>query len=317
MKITELRKHRKNFLYALYIVIGIWIAVGTVTVYIQLQDYSEGYNNLILLLSGLVLSFFTSFILISYEKLRQRLFKHQIFLEGEVNQKTKLLLQKEKLAGIGELAARIAHDIRNPLSILQNSFEIMHLKHPNLVDSVDHVRITKSINRISHQIDDVLVHVREANMKFEKEIINELILKTIEKITIPKTVDLKISGKYVVIECDEVKLEAVFNNLILNALEAIDYKGKILIRVTEKNRQVVIEVEDSGHELDPEILDRMFEPLFTTKQRGTGLGLVSCKKIIESHHGKISVKSNPTIFTITLPIEQSVRAKVELQNQNQ
>jgi signal transduction histidine kinase len=121
----------------------------------------------------------------------------------------------------------------------------------------------------------------------------------------PKTVDFKMSVSDIHLECDRIKIEAVFTNLFLNAIQAIDGVGTIWIRAIEKDKNVIIEIEDSGPEIEEEILKKMFTPLFTTKQHGTGLGLVSCKNTIEQHHGTISVKTKPTIFTITLPTTQN------------
>ena len=98
------------------------------------------------------------------------------------------------------------------------------------------------------------------------------------------------------------QIQVVFSNLILNAIQAIDKDdGRILIRTFESEKDFVIEFEDSGSGIIPDNVSRIFDPLFTTKQTGTGLGLVICKTIIEQHGGIITVKTSPTIFTITLP----------------
>ena len=93
--------------------------------------------------------------------------------------------------------------------------------------------------------------------------------------------------------------------MITNAIEAIESKGKIDIRLIDKNDYVIIDIEDSGPGIPENILPKIFDPLFTTKQSGTGLGLPSCKNIIQQHSGIIMVKTNPTIFTIKLPKDSS------------
>jgi len=96
-------------------------------------------------------------------------------------------------------------------------------------------------------------------------------------------------------------LGIALNNIILNGIQAIVSTGTIIISVEENNDEIVIQVEDSGEPIPKEDLDHIFEPLFTTKQHGTGLGLSSVKSIIEAHGGTISATSSPVIFTIKLP----------------
>jgi len=89
--------------------------------------------------------------------------------------------------------------------------------------------------------------------------------------------------------------------LILNGVQAIVHTGTIEITVEENNDGIIIQIMDSGEGIPKENIDSLFEPLFTTKQQGTGLGLASVKSIVEAHGGIISVSSPPTVFTITLP----------------
>ena len=93
----------------------------------------------------------------------------------------------------------------------------------------------------------------------------------------------------------------VLSNLIKNASQAIEGNGEISIRIIDKKDDVLIEIEDSGLGIPESVLPKIFEPLFTTKQSGTGLGLASCKSIVERHHGVLTVRNNPTVFTIHLP----------------
>jgi signal transduction histidine kinase len=95
---------------------------------------------------------------------------------------------------------------------------------------------------------------------------------------------------------DPIQLQIVCNNILINAIQAIGTKqGEIKCRFSENTENVIIEIENSGPDIP------IFESLVTSKEIGTGLGLSSCKRIIESHGGSISVKNNPTTFTITLP----------------
>jgi signal transduction histidine kinase len=100
---------------------------------------------------------------------------------------------------------------------------------------------------------------------------------------------------------DYLKLETVLSNIVINAVQAIGKIGQITISVEDKPDGIVISITDSGPGIPEKHLSKIFEPLFTTKPLGTGLGLASCDAIIKSHGGKISVTNNPTTFTIWLP----------------
>jgi signal transduction histidine kinase len=122
-----------------------------------------------------------------------------------------------------------------------------------------------------------------------------------EKINLPNNIEIKISDNDVKINCDPVKIDAVFINLIVNSIQALSEGGIIEIKIDTKDHDAIIQFIDSGEGIPDKIIGNIFEPLFTTKQKGTGLGLASCKNIIEEHHGTISVKNNPTTFTIQMP----------------
>jgi len=161
--------------------------------------------------------------------------------------------------------------------------------------------IEKSIDRISHQIDDVLGYVRNSPLNLENVSLKELIQNSLDKVTVPKDIEVKIAKKDIAIDCDVVKLDAVFINLIVNSIQAMYDGGKIDIEISEQDNLAIIKFIDSGEGIPEDHISDIFEPLFTTKQKGTGLSLASCKNIVEQHQGEISVSNNPTTFTITLP----------------
>jgi two-component system sensor histidine kinase HydH len=220
--------------------------------------------------------------------------------------KTPEMLKTEKLQTVGELAARIAHDLRNPLSVIKSSLEMIRIKNPELYEKslVEFDRISKSMTRVTNQVDNVLDFVKPKRLFLEKVKICKIIENSISKSNIPEEVEI-ITPKFdYELACDEEKLEIMFINLISNAIQAMSGKGRIEIRVSDKGSRLVIEVEDSGTGIPDQLLPRIFEPLFTTRQIGTGLGLPSCKTIVEQHGGKISVKTamgKGTTFIIELP----------------
>ncbi len=123
----------------------------------------------------------------------------------------------------------------------------------------------------------------------------------INVILIPPNVKIYLPSNDVSVTCDSRKLEAVFSNIILNAIQATNDNGEVKIRITDAGHDVKIEFEDSGQGIPSTVVQKIFDPLFTTKQTGTGLGLSICKNIVEQHGGMITVQSPPTIFTIKLP----------------
>ncbi len=212
-------------------------------------------------------------------------------------------LKTEKLTAIGELAARIAHDLRNPLSVIKNVCEIMKMqygqKDPKIQEHI--MRMENSIQRMSHQIDDVLNYVRNTPIQREVVSLKDIILRSIEDLQIQKNVTINLPNNDEKINCDEQKIRTVISNIVLNSVQAMGGIGTISIKIKGYTKHVSIEISDSGPGIPEDILPKIFEPLFTTKQTGTGLGLSSCKSIVEQHNGTITVKNNPTTFTITLP----------------
>ncbi|MFM8659284.1 MAG: ATP-binding protein [Candidatus Nitrosotenuis sp.] len=212
-------------------------------------------------------------------------------------------IKTEKLRAIGELSARIAHDLRNPLSVIKNVSDLIKLQYPpNDAKLNDHFRkMDNSIQRISHQIDDVLDFVRTTPLEKRVLSLKDIVLSSISYMEIPKQIKLELPQNDEKIDCDDSKLKTVFSNLILNAIQAMDGEGTVSIKITGYTKHVTIEVIDSGPGIPDNVIGNVFEPLFTTKQQGTGLGLPSCKNIIEQHGGTISVKNKPTTFTVSLP----------------
>jgi len=211
-------------------------------------------------------------------------------------------IKDEKLTSIGFLASRLAHDIRNPLTVIKATLDIMKKTNPQLnkKNQEQFQRVENSIVRIDHQIENVLGFVRTMPLKLTQASLFEIINLAIENVEMPENVKIEKEGNDIKINCDAKLIEIVFVNLIINSIQAMKEFGIIKIRLIDQVNQVMIEVEDSGPGISEDEISKVFEPLFTTKQEGTGLGLSSCKNIIEQHGGIISVYNNPTRFVIKL-----------------
>ena len=234
----------------------------------------------------------------------QKLIHQRDDLEIELREKNKRLVQVERLSAIGELTARLAHDLRNPLTVIKGVVEISKTKNKPQKNSFTEKQLSmmeRAISRMSNQIDDVLEFVKIQSLRTSRNSLLDTLGLSLAKIQ--KSDDVKIIIPEKDIECvyDVDKIEVVFDNLITNAFQSINGNGCITIRMIDLENDVIIEVEDSGPGVSNDIMLKIFEPLFTTKKKGTGLGLVSCKSIIEQHGGSISVKNKPSVFTIKLP----------------
>ena len=226
--------------------------------------------------------------------------------------------RSERLASIGELAASIAHEIRNPLGAISNS--VCMLKRDLALDGDDQKlfeMVVEETDRLNNIITNFLTFAHPAEYHFAKTdilaIINETLLlleqdeRFNEKIKIIKVYENNIPKVYL----DQNWIRKVFWNLLVNSIDAMPRGGKIYIHVRRpnvpNNEEIEIAVADTGKGIPPEIMKKIFEPFFTTKKtKGTGLGLSIVHRIVDNHGGTIDVKSERnkgTAFTIRLPIK--------------
>ncbi|MDE1770059.1 MAG: DUF3068 domain-containing protein [Thaumarchaeota archaeon] len=235
-----------------------------------------------------------------------------ILLFDKIKNQSKIIIQtqsevikKEKLSVIGELTARLSHDLRNPLSVIKLSVQGIEMRVNNKSDpKLDEYLpiINDAVSRINHQINQVLGFVKTIPLDKKLVSISNILDDSIKSINIPENITITLPKNDFSLMADKIQLSVVFTNILLNAIDEIGKnKGIITIRGKSEQNNLIIEFEDSGDGISKENIVKIFEPLFTTKQTGTGLGLSSVRAIVESHGGTISVKSPPTVFTITLP----------------
>ena len=222
---------------------------------------------------------------------------------------------KERFAAIGELSTRIAHDIRNPLAILKNHVSI--LQNSNSSNKIDKSlqSMNLAIKKIDHQITNVLSYVQPRSLTLTKfrlsDVLNEFQVDSQIKL------DIHIDPVDIVILGDHDQISNLFYNLIMNAQQAISGEGTISVHVTARGDNINIQIKDTGEGIPKENLENIFNPLFTTKESGTGLGLVNCKHIVQEHGGTISVTSDlgvGTTFIVNLPKEASSSSFMPLNN---
>ena len=239
----------------------------------------------------------------SYKKAKSTLVETQSRLD-DVMKSGNAGFEHNKLEMIGEMSSKMAHDLRNPLTVLQAHVELMQLKQEKQQDENLAYSLTKmedAITTITSQINDVMNFIRTP--KFQMSCCNlKSVLEIITKgMHIPTTVKLDLLLESNMVKCDVIKIKGIITNIIQNSIQAIQAKGQITITLKEVDNYVQVAISDSGDGIPEENLEKIFEPMFTTKAMGTGLGLASSKELIEMHKGTINVKNNPTTFTISLP----------------
>lgn len=238
-----------------------------------------------------------------------KLESHKEDLKSTLDEKTNDLLKSEKFAAIGELSARLSHDLKNPLSVIRGAVELLNMTNKNVDKETIHryELINSAIDKMTHHLDNVLDFVRTKKLNLQEKSFLSIIDSSLEKIKVPDYIKINSPQNNMMILVDPVQFEIVFVNIIINAIHAIDETdainkdGFINIKVNENFGNILFEIENSGPEIPPEYLQTIFEPLVTTKTSGTGLGLTSCKNIVEAHGGMLSVSNNPTKFSIVLP----------------
>ncbi|WP_407310058.1 ATP-binding protein [Desulfosporosinus sp. SB140] len=222
------------------------------------------------------------------------------------------VLRANRLAGLGELAAGIAHEIRNPLTAVKGYSQVLE----DELDLHDPRReytavIVKEVNRLDRIVQGLLAFARPSASQFELVNLNQIIEETlvlIEKPAFKHRIELrKEYGENVLAEVDKDQIKQILLNLFINAGQAIQDQGTIRIVTGQKGDQVAIRIIDSGLGISQAIIDKLFDPFFTTKGEGTGLGLAIAHQLIELHGGKIEVHSrlnSGTEFKLILPIRQ-------------
>lgn len=220
------------------------------------------------------------------------------------------LVRSEQLATIGNMATHVAHEIRNPLTAI-GGFANSILKNPKDVESVESGAkiIKKEVQRLENILRNVLDFRKISKPKKQKNNLNLVIeeILLLQNAIIDESIDLRadLSPLIPEFDFDEEQIKQALMNVITNSITSINKKGKIRLETSQSDNVVNIKIVDSGIGMDKETLDNIFNPFFTTRRDGTGLGLAVTNRIVEEHDGRIEVTSKPgkgTTFKIVLPV---------------
>jgi two-component system sporulation sensor kinase A len=225
--------------------------------------------------------------------------------------KTRELLQhSEKLTLVGQLAAGIAHEIRNPLTALKGFLQLMQ---KNGQEKKEYYSIMSSeLARIELIVSELLVLAKPQSTYFQERDLHTLIKHVVtlidtEAIIKNVLITVEFESDIPPIRCDENQLKQAFINFLKNGIEAMQNGGNIFIKVSRDEAHVIIRFIDQGCGIPEERIKRLGEPFYTTKETGTGLGLMVSYKIIENHNGQIRMTSKlneGTTVEVILPIDR-------------
>ncbi|WP_161807202.1 PAS domain-containing protein [Desulfatitalea tepidiphila] len=265
------------------------------------------------------------------KRAERELEKYRQHLEEMVRERTQALeaaqaelVKNEKLAVLGQLTATVSHELRNPLGVIRSSNFYLHRK----IKEKD-AKIDKHLKRIDDQVSmcdaivaDLLEYTRGRNASMVKEALTPWLAQVIQQLKESEgmAIAADLGTDLPAVPHDREKMRRVIINVLDNAIQAVrareqaekaagaPYVPEIRLAATVEKDGVMIQVTDNGTGMEEETLQRAFEPLFTTRARGTGIGLANVKKIVEEHRGSVSLTSNPgegTQISIALPFGEN------------
>ena len=223
----------------------------------------------------------------------------------------------EKFAATGRISRTIAHEVRNPLTNINLATEQLHNEVPANEDvSLLLQMISRNSNRINQLINDLLDSTKTSELQYTNTSINNVLNESLELAT--DRIDLKhikviknFEKDIYPVLIDQEKIKIAFLNIIVNAIEAMDDYGTLSLFTESKSQLCMVKISDTGRGLAKEDLARLFEPYFTTKEKGKGLGLTNTQNIILAHDAHINVESEPgkgTSFTISFTVAKEMPA---------
>ena len=229
----------------------------------------------------------------------------------ELDEANKRLVSREKLAALGQLADGVGHELRNPLGVISNAVYFLKSTQTNDDEkAVEYLEILEEEVQNANKIINDLLDMGHMRIPKRKEVmLSPSITGVLQYIPRPENIEVlyTIPKDEQAVYIDPAQIQQVLKNLVENAYQAMPEGGELKLEETSEKDQVLLRVADSGHGISAKNMSKIFEPLFTTKQRSIGLGLAICKNLIEFNGGSIEVENsneNGTIFLITLPGSQ-------------
>lgn len=240
-------------------------------------------------------------------------------LETEVKESNEKLQAAERMAAIGETAAMVGHDIRNPLQAIVGELYLEKLEIDTLLDGPTKNNIQENIRSIEENlfyinkiVSDLQDFAKPLKAEKDQVDINEVIADVLSMVSIPQNyqVEIMVEKDFPILEASYQMFKRALTNLIQNAMQAMPNEGKLSIHAYLEHSTAKVSVSDTGEGIPEDVKARLFKPLFTTKAKGQGLGLAVVKRLIEAQGGTVDFESengNGAKFTLNLPIKKGTK----------
>lgn len=254
------------------------------------------------------------------KRMEDELKRYSEHLEEIVLERTKKLQQAERLAAIGQTAAMVGHDLRNPMQTIVGALYLTKKKLESLPESSKKTLAQSSVietfeaierelgymNKIVSDLQDYAAPLNPELTQVDMRAFTEEIMSQMDT---PRSIStrLTVSDPSLKVMIDRTMIRRVFTNLITNAIQAMPNGGELRVSLSRTGKDLLVSFRDTGAGIPEEYMDSLFKPLFTTKAKGQGFGLAVCKRMVEAHGGSIAVESKlgeGSTFTVKLPIEK-------------
>jgi signal transduction histidine kinase len=233
----------------------------------------------------------------------------------ELKETQEQLIRSEKLAAIGKLAGGVGHELRNPLGAIKNAVYYIKGKltdselakrEPRIIEFLG--IIDDEISSSNKIINDLLNFSRVGKPAVSPAKIRKVVEDALSYLTVPENIEVinKLDANLPEVEIDADQIRQVFVNIATNGIQAMPEGGKLIIDAKKEDKFLEVAISDTGDGISEDVIGKIFDPLFTTRAKGIGLGLAVCKSIIERHGGDIGVESKVgegATFTVKLPLK--------------
>ncbi len=222
------------------------------------------------------------------------------------------LNRQRRLAALGELTGSVVHEIRNPIGVIKNSIYFLRLTQKMIDEKAkEHLALIEDeIDRVNHIVSELLDFVREAPTdNAGRVVLQDVAAAVLARVSVPEAVEVSHlrDETPLIVEADQGQLERILENLLSNAVQAMPEGGRLSVECRRRDGEAVTTVSDTGVGIAPEDLARVFEPLFTRKPKGVGLGLTLSLRYAQANRGRIECESElgqGATFRLVLPVKQ-------------